>query len=103
MINEERIDYSAVMKALWQGRFYVSTGAKILSIVKDGDAVTIKTEGAASIHMRTGGRRSKSVFADTDTGLSEATFTLDPTDRYFRFKVRGLDGSVAYSQAYPID
>ena len=91
------------MKALWQGRFYVSTGAKILSIVKDGKTVTIRTEGAESIHMRTGGRRSKSAFADSDEGLTEATFTLDPTDRYFRFKVKSLDGTVAYSQAYPID
>ena len=103
MINEEKLNYPSVMKALWQGRFYVSNGARILSIVKDGSAVTVKTEGAASIHMRTGGRRSKSVFAESAEGLGEATFILDPTDRYFRFKVKGLDGSIAYSQAYPVE
>ena len=103
MINEEKLNYPSVMKALWQGRFYVSNGARILSIVKDGSAVTVKAEGAASIHMRTGGRRSKSVFAESAEGLGEATFILDPTDRYFRFKVKGLDGSIAYSQAYPVE
>lgn len=103
MINEEKLNYPSVMKALWQGRFYVSNGARILSIVKDGSAVTVKAEGAASIHMRTGGRRSKSVFAESAEGLGEATFILDPTDCYFRFKVKGLDGSIAYSQAYPVE
>lgn len=103
MINEEKIDYSAVMKALWQGRFYVSTGAQILSITRDGNTVTVKTGGAESIHMRTGGRRSKGVFAKVGETLTEATFVLDPTDRYFRFKVKAPNGGIAYSQAYPID
>ena len=102
MINEEKLEYSAVMKALWQGRFYVSTGAEILSIERDGDSVTVKTSPAASIHMRTGGRRCKSAFAENEGGITEATFTLDPKDGYFRFKVIGKNGT-AFSQAYPIN
>ena len=102
MINEEKLEYSAVMKALWQGRFYVSTGAEILSIVKDESRVTVKVSEAVSIHMRTGGRRCKSAFAEDGGSLTEATFTLDPTDKYFRFKIIGKNG-IAYSQAYPID
>lgn len=102
MINEEKLEYSAVMKALWQGRFYVSTGAEILSITKDEDQVTIKVADATSIHMRTSGRRCKSAFAEDDIALTEATFTLDPSDKYFRFKIIGKNG-IAYSQAYPVD
>ena len=102
MINEEKLEYSAVMKALWQGRFYVSTGAEILSIEKDENQVTNKVSDALSIHMRTGGRRCKSAFAEDGGSLTEATFTLDPSDKYFRFKIIGKNG-VAYSQAYPID
>jgi hypothetical protein len=103
MINEEKLEYSSVMKALWQGRFYVSTGVEILSITKDENQVTIKVRGAESIHLRTGGRRCKSAFAEDGKTLTEATFILDPTDRYFRFKVKGPGGTVAYSQAYPIN
>ena len=102
MINEEKLEYSAIMKALWQGRFYVSTGADILSIKTNGTHVKITTSGAASIHMRTRGRRSQSVFAEDGKPLTEATFPLQVTDGYYRFKVVATDGSVAYSQAYPV-
>lgn len=99
MINESRLEYSAIMKALWQGRFYVSTGADILSIVRDGDTVTVKTSGASAIHMRTGGRRCQSHFAESEP-LTEVTFALRDTDKFFRIKVIGTDGKTAYSQAY---
>ena len=95
------LSVGAVMKALWQGRFYVSTGADILSIVRVGDTVTVKTSGAHAIHMRTGGRRCQSRFAESEP-LTEASFTLRPTDKFFRIKVIGTDGKMAYSQAYPI-
>ncbi len=101
MINEESLEYSKVMKALWQGRFYVSTGMEIHSIIREGDQVTVTTSEADSIHMRTGGRRCKSVFSNGE-GLTKATFTLDPKDGYFRFKIVGKHGT-AFSQAYPIN
>ncbi len=100
MINEDRLEYSAIMKALWQGKFYVSTGAEIRSIVMDGDKIKVKTSAAASIHMRTGGRRCESAFASADAPLCEATFTVRPDDKFFRFKVIGSDGKTAFSQAY---
>lgn len=103
MINEERLEYSAIMKALWQGRFYVSTGAEIHSVTRDESSVTIKTSNASSIHMRTGGRRCESAFGEADSPLTEATFTLRREDKFFRFKVIGSDGKIAYSQAYYID
>ena len=99
MINESRLEYSAIMKALWQGRFYVSTGADILSITRDEDTVTVKTSGASAVHMRTDGRRCQSHFAE-DEPLTEVTFTLRDTDNFFRIKVIGTDGKTAYSQAY---
>ena len=103
MINEEKLEYSAIMKALWQGRFYVSTGAEIHSVTRDESSVTIKTSSASSIHMRTGGRRCESAFGEADSPLTEATFTLRREDKFFRFKVIGSDGKIAYSQAYYID
>ena len=102
MINEDKLEYSAVMKALWQGKFYVSTGAKILSVTKDGSTVTVRTSAAESIHLRTGGRRCRSAYSEGGDGICEATFTLDPADGYFRIKVVAKNG-VAYSQAYPIN
>ena len=103
MINETKPEYSAVMKALWQGRFYVSTGVEILSITKDENQVTVTVSGAESIHMRTGGRRCRSAYGEDGKPITEATFTLDPKDRFFRFKIKGEGGKIAYSQAYPID
>jgi hypothetical protein len=101
MINEPTLENSKIMKALWQGRFYVSTGADILSITQDGDTVTVKTSGASAIHMRTGGRRCQSHFAEGEP-LRKVIFNLRPTDKFFRIKVVGTDGKMAYSQAYQI-
>lgn len=103
MINEEKFDYPSIMKALWQGKFYVSTGADILSITKDGDNVHIKTSGARAIHMRTGGRRCQSAFANDSSPITEATFTVRADDKFFRFKAIDENKNIAYSQAYYLD
>lgn len=103
MINEERLDYPSIMKALWQGKFYVSTGADILSISREGNTVYIKTSGASAIHMRTGGRRCQNAFANGDSPITEAEFTVRDNDKFFRFKVVDDNGKIAYSQAYYLD
>lgn len=99
MINEKKLEYSAIMKALWQGRFYVSSGVRIEHLTLDGYTVRVKVSGASEIHLRTGGRRCASRFANSEP-LCEATFELRPDDKFFRLKMIGADGSRAFSQAY---
>lgn len=99
MINEKKLDYPSIIKALWQGRTYVSDGVLIEHLTLDGYTVRIKVSGAKEIHLRTGGRRCDSRFADTEP-LREATFELRPDDKFFRLKIIGTDGTRAFTQAY---
>ncbi len=101
-INAEKLDYATVMDALQKGNFYASTGAQILSLVKDGDKVHIKTAPSKRIFLLTRGRRCEKVIASENETVTEATFTLWDSDEYFRIRVEDEKGKRAYTQAYPV-
>lgn len=101
-INADKLDYSVIMQALQKGEFYASTGAQILSLVQEGNTVTVETTRCKRIDLVTHGRRREFVYANTGEALTKATFTLRDLDGFFRIRVEDFEGKKAYSQAYYI-
>ncbi|MBO7297881.1 MAG: hypothetical protein J6U60_02405 [Clostridia bacterium] len=101
-INADKLDYSTVMTALQKGEFYASAGPQIFSLVQDGDKVKIKTSACRQISFITSSRRAAAIHAKQGDLLTEAEFTLKPTDGYFRIRVTDEQGYNAYTQAYPV-
>ena len=103
MIDAKSLDYSDVMNALKNGDFYSSTGPEIYKISKRGNKLTVKCSPAAKVVLITGGRRTETCFAETDSLIEKATFKLCDTDGYARIRVEDCNGKKAYSNAYFFD
>lgn len=101
-INADKLEYGTIMQALQKGNFYASTGAQILSLVKEGNRVRVETSPCQKISLITHGRRRKAVCAQAGETITEATFILNPTDGFFRIRVEDTNGGNAYTQAYDL-
>lgn len=102
-IKAEKLDYTAIMKALISGQFYSSNGMEIKNIYIEDDLVTIETSPAKQIIMSCGIRRLSSKKNADGSLVETATFKVYPYDKYIRFTVRGENGTWANSNAYFTD
>lgn len=100
MINAEKLDYPSVMKALFDGQFYSSSGVEIKNLFIENDLITIETSPAKSIIMSCGCRRIGQVKNADGSLVTKATFKVYPYDKYVRFTVRGENGTWANTNAY---
>lgn len=101
-INADRLDYNTIIKALESGNFYATNGPEIFSLIKDEDKIYIETSPASEITLTTYGRRSLGVYAEKNSQITCAEFTIKETDKYIRLKVKNKYGKTAYTQAYYI-
>ena len=99
VINADALTYEAVFAALREKRFYASQGPEILELTREDDTVRIRTSPCRMIALSTGSRHYQ---AERGTAVTEAAFTLKPTDRYFRLTVTDEGGYHAMTQAYPV-
>ncbi len=102
MINADKLDYATIMTALQNGNFYSSQGPEIISLVKDGNKVKIKTSGVKQIAMSTYGRKCKAVNATNGEPVTEAEFELIPEFEYFRITLTDFEGNHALTNAYKV-
>lgn len=103
MIKAEKLEYSAVTKALSEGNFYCSEkGPAIKSLYVEDGKVTIETENAREIYIVRGVRRAGKKY-DESCSLTNATFDIKPNDVYFRLVVVGKDGHCSFTNAYFVD
>ena len=106
MIKAERLEYSAIAKALLDGDFYASEGPQIFDLYFNSDdgRVYINTSEAISITMSLGARynSAKTASKKGDT-ITEASFTMNRKEgEYIRFIVRDASGREAHTRAYPV-
>lgn len=100
MIKAEKLEYSAVTKALTEGNFYCSEkGPSINTLYVEDGKVTIETENAREIYIVKGVRRSEKRY-DENCALTSATFDIKSDDIYFRIVVVGKDGHCSFTNAY---
>ncbi len=101
-INAERLEYGEIMTALQNGDFYASTGPEILSLTREGNAVTIECSAAKRIVVLANTRHAQVFCAEGGEGIERVTFELSERDSYFRIRVEDFDGNRAFTQAYKI-
>ncbi len=101
MIKAPELKYDAVIKALESGDFYASQGPEILELYIEDDEIHLKCSPAKYIAMNTSWRPFGGIrIAKGESFLTEATFKLPKTQRYFRFDVCDCQGRHANTRAY---
>lgn len=103
MIKADKLEYKTVMQALKSGNFYASTGALIDELYIEDGKLVVRCPGAKRITFISSSRPAKSVFADSEDGVSYAEFKLKPYHEFFRVKVVDFNGKAAYSNAYFVE
>ena len=99
MIKAERLEYRAVMDALFRGDFYASEGPEIHALWKEDGRVHIECGPADRVILTTGTRDSHIVLAE-GTPLTAAEFAIPANCGYFRLTVVDERGRHADTQAY---
>ena len=103
MIKAERLEYTAVTDALFNGSFYASQGPEIKSLYVEDGRLFVETSDATSITATTKIRRATAVFAEEGKSVNSLSFALEDAMEYVRVTVTDKNGKRAWSRAYFID
>ena len=103
MIKSQKLEYGAVIDALFNGQFYSSNGIEIKELYIEDDMVTITTSPAKQIIMNCGIRRLSCIKNADGSLVTQAKFKVNPYDKYVRFTVRGENGTWANTNAYFVE
>lgn len=103
MVKAEKLDYKTVTDALARGDFYASTGPEIKELWFENGYVHIKTSEAARIVCNYGLRKARHVENADGTPVTEATFSVELSNVYFRITVTDAQGRTADTSAYFTD
>ncbi|MCI8441090.1 MAG: PHP domain-containing protein [Provencibacterium sp.] len=103
MIKAPALRYGDVIEALKAGSFYSSTGPLLEELTLENKQLHIRCSPVEKIYVITEGRRCYYNVAEPGQTLSEATFTLQGDEGYFRVDCRDSSGRHAYSNAYFLD
>ncbi len=103
MIKAEKLDYPSIIRALEAGHFYASTGPLIESLTVEDGALTVRSETPLRyIRLITGTRQLSLVRGGEDSPVYEGRFPVRADVGYMRLGLAGLDGSTAWTNAYPV-
>jgi hypothetical protein len=102
MVKAPKLEYADVIDALEAGNFYASNGAEIKSLWFEDGQIHVECAPAARIVYSCGVRHNSAVNCPEGT-LTEATFKVDPTDKFVRITVYTKDGKFAHTNAYFTD
>ncbi len=101
VIGAPSLDYRAVTDALFAGRFYASTGARINEMYIEDGKLYVKTPPVKEIRVFTGKRYATCHYGTVENPVTEHCFDVaDPRCRYFRVTVTDFEGGRAYTNAY---
>ena len=94
-----------IVKALKEGRFYPTTGPRILSLKIENGTLEVESTPAANITVSVFGysadyhdNHGAAVWAPPGGTVESFSWKIREKTNYFRVKVTGLDGSAAWSQ-----
>lgn len=104
MVKAESLTHENILTAIERGDCYASSGPEIHELYYEDGTVTIKCSDADAIHFYTAGRRrGRTPESKNGKPITEATFTVNPTDCYFRLTVKDARGNHANTRAYFLD
>ncbi len=100
MINADKLEYSTIIKALENGKFYSSQGPEINELYYEDGKVYVKCSKAKKIKLNTDSRRYGMLCAEGNETLTEAVFNIAENDLYFRITVTDQNGNSAFTNGY---
>jgi hypothetical protein len=104
MVKAESLTHEKLLSAIERGDCYASSGPEISELYYEDGKVTVKCLDADAVYLYTAGRRRARTPEITDgKPITEATFTVLPTDQYFRIAVKDSKGNHADTRAYFLD
>lgn len=103
MIKAEKLDYTSIMDALFQGNYYASQGPLIEDVWMEGNRIHITCSQARRIYMNTAHQYADAVWAEDESGITHAAFTVIPEFGYVRLTVEDHRGYHANTRAFFID
>lgn len=103
VILADTLDYRTVTTALVDGHFYTSMGPEIYELYYEDGYVHIKCSDADKIACSYGVVRAACEYAENGGTICEASFKVEPTDRYFRLTVTDKNGKTACTNAYFVE
>ena len=104
MVKAPALTYGDLMQSIERGDCYASSGPEIHELYVEDGNVHVKCSEAAGIYYSTVGRRKECRLAeDAGAPVTEATFTIDPEDIFFRISVKDASGEHANTRAYFLD
>jgi len=96
MIRAEELTPAAIREALLRGRYYASTGPKLLDVRIDGGTVSVKTAPVRSIALVSEPGIGARAHARSGGTITSAEFEV-PRARYGRVEAMDRDGKIAWS------
>ncbi len=105
MIKAPELTYPAIMKSLFSGNFYASTGPEIHELYIENEMIHVRCSPAVSISIQRDIRAngSRTPVPGREEFLTEATFKLNRNAAWFRITVTDDSGCHANSRAYFTD
>ena len=100
MIQADELKYELITEALFNGRFYASTGPLFKEVYVEDGKLHVKTSDVASISMTTDTRKTKCVYSKNGEAINEAVFQLDFGYKYFRISIKDFSRNYAYTNAF---
>ena len=103
VIKAEKLEYQAVMDALFAGHFYASQGPEIKELYVDEESVLhVETSPAVRIAITTPTKLCTAAYDTEGNGQSvtKASLKLEPFMKYVRVTVTDAQGKQAFSNAY---
>lgn len=100
MIKAEKLEYETITKALVDGNFYASEGPEIYELYCEDNKVHIKCSEVASIYFSCPVRQNRVVHAEKGATITEASFDIPASFKYFRLTLIDKFGKRAFTNAY---
>lgn len=97
-VKAENRSREAIIKALFEGRFYATNGPVINDFGIEDGKVYISCSDCREIHFVTYSPRGKSIFAEDGKPLSAAEYTLKGGESYVRVVCVDYEGHSAWTQ-----
>jgi len=103
MIKADELEYEKITDALVKGHFYASFGPEIHELWMEGNEVHVTCSDAKRVICSFPDRRCLIVDKKEDRPVTEAVFTVDKSDGYFRITVVDENDRCADTNAYFLD
>jgi len=103
VVRAQNLDAPSILNALRQGHFYSTMGPQLYSVQREGDQVTVQCSPARTIFL-VGDIWHCPMAAQAWDGnpITEATFTLHRSQRYWRVEVVDMHCQSAWTNAYAV-